>query len=103
MCAAVLDHQRPRLIAAVTILVSRDGIGAFAGMRIGDPTRTAREVGELYNLSVWNDRNFDLAIELVADTMIRHEVGSGHRGTFWSMYDELDWTSILSTAVVVTP
>jgi hypothetical protein len=47
-------------------------------MRTGDPTRTAREVVELYNLSVWNDRDFDLALELVADAVIRLEVGSGH-------------------------
>jgi hypothetical protein len=48
---------------------------------MGDPTRTAREVVELYNLSVWNESNFDMADELVADTMIRHEVGSGHAVT----------------------
>ena len=38
-------------------------------------TRTAREVVELYNLVVWNKRNFDLAEELLADSVIRHEVG----------------------------
>jgi len=38
-------------------------------------TRTAREVVELYNLVVWNERNFDLADELMGDTVIRHEVG----------------------------
>jgi len=38
-------------------------------------TRTAREVVELYNLVVWNERNIDLAEELLADTVIRHEVG----------------------------
>jgi ketosteroid isomerase-like protein len=37
-------------------------------------TRTAREVVELYNFVVWNERNFDLADELFADTVIRHEV-----------------------------
>ncbi|HEY5845144.1 MAG TPA: ester cyclase [Mycobacterium sp.] len=37
--------------------------------------RTAREVVELYNLELWNNRKFDLADELIADTMIRHEVG----------------------------
>jgi ketosteroid isomerase-like protein len=37
-------------------------------------TRTAREVVELYNLVVWNERNFDLADELFADTVIRHDV-----------------------------
>ena len=38
-------------------------------------TWTAREVVELYNLVVWNERNLDLARELFADTVIRHEVG----------------------------
>jgi predicted SnoaL-like aldol condensation-catalyzing enzyme len=37
--------------------------------------RTAREVVELYNLVVWNERNLDLAEELMGDTVIRHEVG----------------------------
>ncbi len=68
---------------------------------MGDPTRTAREVVELYNLSVWNKRDFDMADELVADTMIRHEVGSGHALTrqqvrkgiedFLAMFDKLRW------------
>ena len=39
------------------------------------PTRTAREVVELYNLVVWNERNFELADELMGDTVIRHDVG----------------------------
>ena len=38
-------------------------------------TRSAREVVELYNLVVWNERNFGLADELMGDTVIRHEVG----------------------------
>jgi predicted SnoaL-like aldol condensation-catalyzing enzyme len=68
---------------------------------MGDPTRTAREVVELYNLSVWNERDFDVADELVADTMIRHEVGSGHALTrdqirkgiedFQAQFDKLHW------------
>ncbi|MGA9678178.1 MAG: nuclear transport factor 2 family protein [Mycobacterium sp.] len=41
-------------------------------------TRTAREVVELYNLVVWNERNIDLAEELLADSVIRHEVGQAH-------------------------
>ena len=36
---------------------------------------TARTVVELYNLVVWNERNMDLADELLADSVIRHEVG----------------------------
>ena len=39
------------------------------------PTRTAREVVELYNLVVWNKRDFALAEELIGDTVTRHEVG----------------------------
>ena len=38
-------------------------------------SRTAREVVELYNLVVWNNRDFALAEELLGDTVIRHEVG----------------------------
>jgi predicted SnoaL-like aldol condensation-catalyzing enzyme len=68
---------------------------------MGVPTRSAREVVELYNLSIWNERNFDIADELVADTMIRHEVGSGHALTrdqvrkgiadFLALFDKLQW------------
>jgi predicted SnoaL-like aldol condensation-catalyzing enzyme len=39
------------------------------------PTRTAREVVELYNLVVWNKCDLVLAEELFADSVIRHEVG----------------------------
>jgi predicted SnoaL-like aldol condensation-catalyzing enzyme len=62
-------------------------------------TRTAREVVELYNLVVWNERNFDLAEELFADTVIRHEVGEAHTLThaqavqrvadMWQLVDSL--------------
>ncbi|MEZ0352973.1 nuclear transport factor 2 family protein [Mycobacterium sp. pR1184] len=38
--------------------------------------RTAREVVELYNLVVWNERDIELAEELLGDTVIRHEVGT---------------------------
>lgn len=40
------------------------------------PRRTAREVVEAYNLELWNQRKLELADELIADTMIRHEVGA---------------------------
>lgn len=40
------------------------------------PTWTARTVVELYNLVVWNERNIELAEELLGDTVIRHEVGT---------------------------
>lgn len=38
-------------------------------------SRTAREVVELYNLTVWNERDFALADELMGDSVIRHDVG----------------------------
>jgi predicted SnoaL-like aldol condensation-catalyzing enzyme len=62
-------------------------------------TRTAREVVELYNLVVWNERDFDLAEELFADTVIRHEVGEAHTLTreqavnrvrdLWAIFENL--------------
>ena len=62
-------------------------------------TRTAREVVELYNLVVWNERDFDLAEELFADTVIRHEVGEAHALTreqavnrvrdLWAIFENL--------------
>jgi predicted SnoaL-like aldol condensation-catalyzing enzyme len=68
---------------------------------MGDPNRTAREVVELYNLWVWNERDFEMADELVADTLIRHEVGAGHALTreqvrkgiedFLALFDTLRW------------
>ncbi|MGA7053607.1 MAG: ester cyclase [Mycobacterium sp.] len=62
-------------------------------------TRTAREVVELYNLVVWNEHNIDLAEELFADNVIRHEVGEAHTLTraqavqrvtdVWQLFDSL--------------
>jgi predicted SnoaL-like aldol condensation-catalyzing enzyme len=62
-------------------------------------TRTAREVVELYNLVVWNQRDFALAEELMGDKVIRHEVGQAVTLTrrqavqriveHWEMFDEL--------------
>jgi predicted SnoaL-like aldol condensation-catalyzing enzyme len=62
-------------------------------------SRTAREVVELYNLVVWNEGNLDLAEELLADTVIRHEVGAAHTLThaqavqrvtdMWQLVDSL--------------
>ena len=37
--------------------------------------RTAREVVELYNFVVWNQKDFALAEELMGDTVTRHDVG----------------------------
>lgn len=37
-------------------------------------TRTAREVVELYNYVVWNEQDFALADELLADKVVRHGV-----------------------------
>jgi predicted SnoaL-like aldol condensation-catalyzing enzyme len=62
-------------------------------------TRTAREVVELYNLVVWNERDFALAGELMGDTVIRHEVGEAMTLTheqavqrivdMWAMFEKL--------------
>ena len=62
-------------------------------------TRSAREVVELYNLVVWNQRDFTLAEELMGDSVIRHEVGEATVLTHdeaverivdhWEMFDEL--------------
>ena len=38
-------------------------------------SRSAREVVELYNLVVWNKRDFALADEVLGDTVTRHDVG----------------------------
>ncbi|OMC53613.1 polyketide cyclase [Mycobacterium sp. IS-836] len=61
--------------------------------------RTAREVVELYNLVVWNERDLTLAEELFADNVIRHEVGEAHTLTreqavnrvkdLWELFDSL--------------
>ncbi|BBZ61593.1 nuclear transport factor 2 family protein [Mycolicibacterium monacense] len=60
-------------------------------------TRTAREVVELYNLQVWNERDFALAEELMGDTVVRHDVGESVTLTHeqavqrivdhWAMFD----------------
>ena len=62
-------------------------------------TRTAREVVELYNLVVWNERDFDLAEELMGDTVTRHDVGEAtvltheeavHRIVYhWDMFETI--------------
>ena len=54
---------------------------------------------ELYNLVVWNERNFELADELMGDTVIRHDVGEAQTLTheqavqrivdLWAMFDKL--------------
>jgi predicted SnoaL-like aldol condensation-catalyzing enzyme len=62
-------------------------------------TRSARKVVELYNLVVWNERNFALADELMGNTVIRHDVRDAktltHREAVqrimdhWNIFDEL--------------
>ncbi len=62
-------------------------------------TRSAREVVELYNLVVWNKRDFELADELMGETVVRHEVGEAQILTHeeavsrvvdtWKMFDTL--------------
>jgi predicted SnoaL-like aldol condensation-catalyzing enzyme len=61
--------------------------------------RSAREVVELYNLVVWNERNLDLAEDLFGDHVIRHEVGETQTLTHaqavqrvadvWQLFDRL--------------
>ena len=62
-------------------------------------TRSAREVVELYNFVVWNERDFALADDLMGDSVIRHDVGEAHTLTHeqavkrivdtWDMFDKL--------------
>jgi predicted SnoaL-like aldol condensation-catalyzing enzyme len=62
-------------------------------------SRTAREVVELYNLVVWNQRDFALADELMGDSVVRHDVGESYILTHeqavnrivdtWKMFDKL--------------
>ena len=62
-------------------------------------TRSAREVVELYNLVVWNERDFALAEALMGETVIRHEVGEATTLTHeqavqrivdhWEMFDAI--------------
>jgi predicted SnoaL-like aldol condensation-catalyzing enzyme len=73
-------------------------------------TRAAREVVELYNLVVWNERNFDLADELMGATVIRHDVGEATTLTHeqavdrivdhWAMFDKLHFELNLVVAGV---
>ena len=63
--------------------------------------RTAREVVELYNFVVWNQRDFALAGELFAESVIRHGVGESRTLSHdeavqrvvdvWAMFDELEF------------
>lgn len=62
-------------------------------------TRSAREVVELYNFVVWNERDFELADELMGQTVIRHDVGEVHTLTHeeavnrvvdtWEMFENI--------------
>lgn len=71
-------------------------------------TRTAREVVELYNLVVWNERNLALAAELFGDTVIRHGVGQAHAlsreqavrrvADTWAMFETLHFELPIVTA-----
>ena len=69
--------------------------------------RTAREVVELYNLELWNNQRYDLVDEIIADTMVRHEVGESHTLTradarkrvedMWEQFESL--TFVLNTVI----
>ncbi len=56
-------------------------------------TRSAREVVELYNLVVWNERDFGLAEELMGDTVIRHDVGEAPTLTHEASGRRESWTT----------
>lgn len=70
--------------------------------------RTAREVVELYNLVVWNERDFALADELIGEFVVRHEVGEAHTLTHaqavqrvadhWAMFETLRFELTLVVA-----
>lgn len=61
--------------------------------------RSAKEVVELYNLVVWNQRDFALAEELMGDSVIRHGVGEAQTLTHqeavqrivdhWAMFESI--------------
>lgn len=63
--------------------------------------RSAREVVELYNYVVWNKRKLELAPELFAATVIRHEVGVAQNLTreqackriedHWAMFENIEF------------
>lgn len=38
--------------------------------------RSPRDVVLAYNLELWNERRYDLAEEIIAERVVRHEVGS---------------------------
>jgi predicted SnoaL-like aldol condensation-catalyzing enzyme len=63
---------------------------------LSEPDRTAREVAELYTFSVWNERNIGLADTLLADTMIRHDVGEAHSVTRAEVRKQIQdtWASV---------
>jgi predicted SnoaL-like aldol condensation-catalyzing enzyme len=63
---------------------------------MSEPNLTAREVAELYTFSIWNERNFDLADALIADTVIRHEVGQAHGLTREEVRKQIEdtWASV---------
>jgi predicted SnoaL-like aldol condensation-catalyzing enzyme len=64
--------------------------------------RTPRAVVEAYNFELWNKRRYELADELIADTVIRHEIGTVETLTreqslqrlidAWSRVEHLDFT-----------
>jgi predicted SnoaL-like aldol condensation-catalyzing enzyme len=64
--------------------------------------RTPREVVEDYNFELWNKQRYELADEIIADTVIRHEIGAVETLTreqslhriidAWSRVEHLDFT-----------
>ena len=68
---------------------------------MSEPTPTARAVIEEFINSVWNKRDWDLAGRLLAETVIRHDVGEAHALTreqvrkgikdLWAQFDTLHY------------
>ena len=91
--------ERSRALCLTLIERAVATIDDIDALEVFSMTRTAREVVELYNLVVWNERDFALADELMGDSVIRHEVGEAHTLTheqavqrivdMWAMFDEL--------------
>lgn len=64
-----------------------------------EPTQTARDVVDQYINLVWNKRDWDLAARLLAETVIRHDIGEAHALTrtqlrksikdLWANFDSL--------------
>jgi predicted SnoaL-like aldol condensation-catalyzing enzyme len=72
--------------------------------------RTAREVVELYNLELWNNQRYELADEIIADVMTRHEVGQSQtltraqaRKRVEDMWEQFEALHFVLNSVIADP